>query len=133
MNAVGPLLVLKHLAPLLPRRERSLIVNPSARVGSIGDNRKGGWYAYRASKAALNMLIRTLAIEWARLPRPVSCFALHPGTVQTDLSLPFRKHLPEGQAVPAEQAAKRLLGTLHGLAPAQSGGFFAYDGTVIEW
>ena len=105
----------------------------SARVGSIGDNRKGGWYAYRASKAALNMLIRTLAIEWARLPRPVSCFALHPGTVETNLSLPFRKHVPEGQTVAADQAAKRLLGTLHGLAAAQSGGFFAYDGTVIEW
>jgi NAD(P)-dependent dehydrogenase (short-subunit alcohol dehydrogenase family) len=133
INALGALLLAREFEALLKRGTDARFVAISARVGSIGDNRRGGWYAYRASKAALNMLVRTLAIEWARPPRQVSCFALHPGTVETDLSQPFRRHLPEGQAVPADRAAKRLLETLHRLTPAQSGGFFAYDGTAIEW
>jgi NAD(P)-dependent dehydrogenase (short-subunit alcohol dehydrogenase family) len=132
-NALGTLLVAREFQALLERSQDSRFAAISARVGSIGDNRKGGWYAYRASKAALNMLIRTLAIEWARLSRPIACFALHPGTVATDLSQPFRRNLPPGQAVAPSTAAVRLLATLHALPAARSGEFFAYDGSAIEW
>jgi NAD(P)-dependent dehydrogenase (short-subunit alcohol dehydrogenase family) len=133
VNAVGALLVAKAFETVLAGSHAARYAAISARVGSIGDNRKGGWYAYRASKAALNMLVRTLAIEWARLPRPIACFALHPGTVATDLSLPFRGRLPAGQAVSPDSAARRLLDTLRALPPTRSGEFFAYDGSVIEW
>ncbi len=133
VNALGALLVAREFKAVLERGSNARFAAVSARVGSIGDNRKGGWYAYRASKAALNMMIRTLAIEWARLPRPIACFSLHPGTVETDLSLPFRRQLPLGQAVPVDRAAARLLKTLEDLAPEQTGGFFAYDGSAIEW
>jgi NAD(P)-dependent dehydrogenase (short-subunit alcohol dehydrogenase family) len=92
VNALGPLLVARAFERVLRASPAARFAALSARVGSITDNRRGGWYAYRASKAALNMMIRTLAIEWARLARPISCFALHPGTVATDLSAPFRKN-----------------------------------------
>ncbi len=133
VNTIGALLVARDFERVLRSSASARFVALSARVGSIGDNHRGGWYAYRASKAALNMVIRTLAIEWARLPKPISCFALHPGTVATELSRPFRKNLSAQQVFDAGEAAEKLLRTIHSLTPAHTGGFFAYDGTKIEW
>jgi NAD(P)-dependent dehydrogenase (short-subunit alcohol dehydrogenase family) len=130
INAIGPALLVKHFAPLLPTKERSLFASLSARVGSIGDNRKGGWYSYRAAKAAQNMLLKTAAIELARrLPLAV-LVALHPGTVRSALSAPI---LGDAPATAPEVAAQQLLQVLDGLQPADSGGFFAYDGSAIVW
>jgi len=131
VNAVGPALVAKHFLPLLPRRGRAGFAALSARVGSIGDNRLGGWYGYRASKAALNMLVKTLAIELARGRPDAFCVGLHPGTVDTALSAPFQRGVqPEKLFAPAD-AADRLLVVLGGLGPADSGGCFAWDGRPI--
>lgn len=133
VNAAGPALVAKHFLPLTPRGARSVFAALSARVGSIGDNRLGGWYGYRASKAALNMLIRTLAIEHART-RPLGiCVALHPGTVATPLSAPFRAAVPARQVQSAEASAAALVKVMDGLTPADTGGVFAWDGEPIPW
>jgi NAD(P)-dependent dehydrogenase (short-subunit alcohol dehydrogenase family) len=133
VNAAGPALVAKHLLPLTPRDRSSVFAVLSARVGSIGDNRLGGWYAYRASKAALNMLIRTLAIEHRRT-RPLGiCVALHPGTVDTALSAPFQSGVPEGTLFSPRQAADALLAVLDGLGPDANGGFYAWDATPVPW
>jgi len=129
-NTVGPALVLKHFHELLALKERSLLAVLSARVGSIGDNRKGGWYAYRASKAALNQLLHTAAIEVAR-KRPLAVLAaLHPGTVQSPLSAAI---IGDAEVTTPAEAAKNLLQVLDGLQPDDSGGFFAWDGTAIAW
>ena len=122
LNAIGPALIMKHWLPLLPRRKRAVFATLSARVGSIGDNHLGGWYSYRASKAALNQLVRTAAIELARTHPQAICVALHPGTVETQLSAPFAKqHL--GIQSP-NQAAARLIDVVARLTPRDSGGFF---------
>lgn len=133
INAVGPALVAKHFLPLLAREPKSAFVALSARVGSIEDNRHGGWYAYRASKAALNMLIRTLAIELARRNPRALCVGLHPGTVDTALSAPFRANVPEDRLFTPEFAAARLLGVLDRLTPDDSGRLFAWNGEVIPF
>jgi NAD(P)-dependent dehydrogenase (short-subunit alcohol dehydrogenase family) len=133
INAAGPLLVAKHFEPLLAHRERAVFASISARVGSIGDNRLGGWYAYRGSKAAQNMFTRTLAIEWARSRRNVICVALHPGTTDTDLSRPFQANVPPQQLFPVERTVKQLLAVIDRLTPADSGRFLAWDGTGITW
>jgi NAD(P)-dependent dehydrogenase (short-subunit alcohol dehydrogenase family) len=105
----------------------------SARVGSIGDNHLGGWYAYRASKTALNMLIHTLAIEHRRT-RPLGvCVALHPGTVDTALSAPFQSNVPAGKLFTADQSAAALMTVMDGLGPDANGSFFAWDGSMIAW
>lgn len=131
VNAVLPALVAKHLAPRLPKDAPSVIAALSARVGSIGDNRLGGWHAYRASKAALNMMVRCLALELRR-ERPLAvCVALHPGTVDTALSAPFAR--ASGARVEPREAAGRLIKVLHRLEPADSGGFFAYDASPVPW
>ena len=130
VNTIGPALALAHFVPQLARGERSLFAVLSAKVGSIGDNRLGGWYSYRASKAALNMVVRTAAIELARThPRAVLA-ALHPGTVDSALSAPFG-----GARIgrPAGDAARQLLALLDGLPPEESGGFWAYDGQRLPW
>jgi NAD(P)-dependent dehydrogenase (short-subunit alcohol dehydrogenase family) len=133
VNAAGPALVAKHLLPLTPRDRPSLFTALSARVGSIGDNHLGGWYAYRTSKAALNMLIRTLAIEHRRT-RPFGvCVALHPGTVDTGLSAPFQSGVPQGKLFSPNQAAASLLRVMDGLGPDANGGFYAWDGAPIPW
>lgn len=133
VNAVGPALVAKHLLPLTPRDRPSLFAALSARVGSIGDNRLGGWYGYRASKAALNMMIRGLAIEHRRT-RPLSvCVALHPGTVDTALSAPFQAGMRPDTLLTPGQSAARLLRVMDSLGPEHSGGFFAWDGAAIPW
>jgi NAD(P)-dependent dehydrogenase (short-subunit alcohol dehydrogenase family) len=131
INTVGPAMVIKHFCPLLARRERSLLGVLSARVGSIGDNRLGGWYSYRASKAALNMVLRTAAIEVAR-QRPLAVLAaLHPGTVVSALSTPI---IGGAEASSPDQAASRLLAVLDALpAEGASGGFHAWDGQTIVW
>lgn len=130
VNAIGPALVAKHLVPLMPRKGRSVFAALSARVGSIGDNRLGGWYAYRASKAALNQILRTLAIETARTHPELIVAGLHPGTVQTALSQPFRPDPSPGLFTPAESAA-HLLRVLEGLRSEESGRVFAWDGQPV--
>ena len=133
VNGAGPLLLAKHFEHLLPRRERAVFASLSARVGSIGDNRLGGWYAYRAAKAAQNMFIRTLAIELARRARGVICVALHPGTTDTDLSQPFQANVPAGKLFSTERAVVQLLQVIDGLGANDSGGFFAWNGAKIPW
>lgn len=133
VNAVGPALVAKHFVPLLPRRGRVVFAALSARVGSIGDNSLGGWHGYRASKAALNMLIRNIAIELGRRNDEAVVVGLHPGTVATDLSAPFRSAVPEGKLFSPREAVSRLLTTLDGLGGEDSGGVFAYDGSRLPY
>lgn len=133
VNAFGPILAAKHFLPRLRTDAPAVFASLSARVGSIGDNRLGGWYAYRAAKAAQNQLLRTAAIEAARTHRHRILCALHPGTVATELSAPFRGGVaPEKLFTPA-QAAVHLLTVIEGLTPAHSGGFFAWDGQPIPW
>lgn len=129
-NTIGPALALAHFTPLLARDARGVMAVLSAKVGSIGDNRLGGWHSYRASKAALNMVVKTAAIEFARTHPQAVLAALHPGTVDSPLSAPFG-----GARIgrPAEHAAKDLLAVLDALQPHDSGGFFAYDGQRLAW
>ncbi len=132
VNTIGPSLVLKHFAPLLPRDRRSAIAVLSARVGSIGDNRTGGWYGYRASKAALNMIVRCAAIELSRSRPQAVCVGLHPGTVATGLSRPFQARVAAGRLFTPDDSAAKLLAVLDDLQSSDSGGCFAWDGTRIE-
>jgi len=131
VNAIGPALLAKHFLPLTARAGRSVFAALSARVGSIGDNRLGGWHGYRASKAALNQILRTLSIEHARTRPEGIVVALHPGTVATPLSAPFRDRA--ASVFTAEVAAAHLLQVIDGLTPADTGGFFAWDGSPILW
>ena len=133
INAVGPTLVAKHFLPRLSRGRKSVFAALSARVGSIADNRLGGWLSYRASKAALNMSLKTLSIEHARRWPESIVVALHPGTVDTALSQPFSRRVPSDKLFTAERAAKQLLGVIDGLEPEASGGFFAWDGQRIDY
>ncbi len=128
VNATGPALVAKHFLPLLPRHGRSAFAVLGARVGSIGDNRLGGWYGYRASKAALVQLVRTLAVELARSRPEALCVTLHPGTVATSLSERFAAGR---ETFSPEEAAHHLLAVLDRLTPASSGRHFAWDGAEI--
>lgn len=129
INAIGPALVAKHFLPILPRTGRSVFAALSARVGSISDNRLGGWYGYRASKAALNQLIRTLAIEDKRRNDRGIVVALHPGTVDTRLSKPFQQRGRD--LFQPDRAAVQLLDVLDALKPTDSGKLFAWDGAEI--
>lgn len=131
LNATGPALLMKHFLPLLPRTGKSCFATLSARVGSIEDNQLGGWYGYRAAKAALNQLVRTAAIELARTRPDALCVALHPGTTATRLSAPFAK---AGLDVrPPAIAAKELFSVLESLGPEASGGFFDHHGKAIPF
>jgi NAD(P)-dependent dehydrogenase (short-subunit alcohol dehydrogenase family) len=129
INTVGPALLMRHFLPLLDKRQ-GVMALLSAKVGSIGDNRLGGWYSYRASKAALNMLIKTASIELRRTHPHACVVALHPGTVASALSRPFR-----GDEIGVEPAlaAQRLLQVIEGLTPEDSGGFFGWDGQALPW
>ncbi|WOE74073.1 SDR family NAD(P)-dependent oxidoreductase [Alterisphingorhabdus coralli] len=131
VNAIGPALVAKHFLPLMPRKERCVFAAISARVGSISDNRLGGWHGYRASKAALNMLIRNIAIEWSRRNERSIAVALHPGTVDTALSTPFQGNVQPGKLFSPERAAMQLLDVLDELRPVDTGKLFAWDGQEI--
>lgn len=128
-NTFGPALVLRQFCPLLDT-ERSVLAVISAKVGSIEDNRLGGWYSYRASKAALNMLLKTAAIEVKRSNPHAVLVSLHPGTVNTGLSKPFK-----GEQIgrPAPDAVADMLGVLNRMTPTDSGGFFAYTGERLPW
>ncbi|ABN78797.1 SDR family NAD(P)-dependent oxidoreductase [Cereibacter sphaeroides] len=130
LNAMGPVLVLKHALRLLPRDRPAHFAALSARVGSIGDNQLGGWFAYRAAKAALNQLLHTAAIEVARTHPQAVVVVLHPGTVETGLSGRFRG---TRAAVTPQVAAENLLSTLDRLAPSESSGFFDATGARIPW
>ena len=127
-NTIGPALIAKHALPRLPRNRPAVFAALSARVGSIGDNRLGGWHAYRASKAALNMLIRNFAIELARSHPLGVVAALHPGTVDSALSAPFQRGVAPDQLFSPDQSAGYLLDVIAALTPADSGGLFAWDG-----
>lgn len=130
VNTIGPALILRHASRLLPRADRSVIAALSARVGSISDNRLGGWVSYRAAKAALNQVIRTAAIELSRTHPKSICVSLHPGTVETGLT---RKYLSRHPAVPPAQAATNLLQVIDGLTPPDTGQFFDWAGKRVEW
>ncbi len=129
VNAIGPALLLAHVERLLPRKGQSAVGVLSARVGSIGDNRMGGWYSYRASKAAVNQIVHGAAIEIGRKRKEAVIAALHPGTVDTDFTADYPGH----DKVGADVAAKRLADVLEGLTPQQSGGFYDYAGQEIPW
>ena len=133
INAIGPALVAQHFLPAMPRDRATVFAALSARVGSIADNSTGGWYGYRAAKAALNMIIRTAAIEHARSHPLGVCAAVHPGTVATPLSRPFIGRTPPERLFTPQVAAGHILRVLDGLGPAGTGGFYAWDGAAIPW
>ncbi|MBI1415786.1 MAG: SDR family NAD(P)-dependent oxidoreductase [Limimaricola sp.] len=130
VNAIGPALILRHVPRLLRRDAPGLVAVLSARVGSIGDNRIGGWHSYRASKAALNQIVRGAAVELGRTHRQAVCVALHPGTVATPFTAAYAGRHP---TVAPEVAAENLIRVTSGLAPAQSGRFFDYSGAEVPW
>jgi NAD(P)-dependent dehydrogenase (short-subunit alcohol dehydrogenase family) len=131
VNTIVPSLIAKHFLPHLNRDSPSIFGALSARVGSISDNTLGGWYAYRASKAALNMIIKNAAIEIGRRNKNAIIVCLHPGTVDTDLSRPFHKNIPVEQLLTPHQSAEKLLEVLASLTSAQSGKCFAWNGQEI--
>ncbi|KAK8506751.1 hypothetical protein V6N12_002197 [Hibiscus sabdariffa] len=140
VNAVGPILVIKHMWPLLrvggglgTERDVAVVANVSARVGSIGDNRLGGWHSYRASKAALNQLTKTISVEFGRKKDPVACILLHPGTVDTDLSRPFQRNVPAEKLFTKEFSVQKLLNIINNTKQQDNGKFFAWDGQEIPW
>ncbi|EFN56040.1 hypothetical protein CHLNCDRAFT_35335 [Chlorella variabilis] len=142
VNAAGHILVCKAFAPLLvnaaeaggatPERP-AVIANLSARVGSIGDNQLGGWYSYRASKAAVNQLTKCMALEFERRKQPVACILLHPGTVDTDLSKPFQRNVPPEKLFPRERAVRQLLQIIDRTSMQDTGRFYDWKGTEVEW
>ena len=133
VNSIGAVLLAKHLMPLFNKKERSIFASISAKVGSIGDNRLGGWYGYRASKAALNMFLKTTAIEYSRRCPKTIVVALHPGTTDTRLSQPFQKNVLPGKLFPVEHTVDLLSQVISGLEIKDSGEFFSWDGTQLPW
>jgi NAD(P)-dependent dehydrogenase (short-subunit alcohol dehydrogenase family) len=133
VNAIGPALVASAVMSKMPRSGRAVFAALSARVGSISDNGLGGWYGYRASKAALNQLLRTFSIEWSRRNPDSICVALHPGTVDTRLSAPFQSGVAPEKLFTPGYAAERLIAVLRNLGPADTGGFFAWDGKPVPY
>ena len=131
VNAIGPALVAKHFLPVMPRTGRTVFAVLSARIGSISDNKLGGWYGYRAAKAAVNQLVRTLSIEERRRNDRSVVVGLHPGTVDTALSKPFQGNVRPGQLFDAGRAAVQLLDVIDGLRPVDTGKLFAWDGEEI--
>ncbi len=131
VNTFGPGMVAKHMLPIMPRTSRAVFAALSARVGSISDNRLGGWHAYRASKAALNMLIRNYGIEQRARNDQFIAAALHPGTVDTPLSKPFQGNVPDGKLFTPAQSAAYLAGVIDQLTPADSGKAFDWAGKEI--
>ncbi|MAS82036.1 MAG: cell-cell signaling protein [Legionellales bacterium] len=132
VNSIGPLLIARYALPLLRHNDRSVLSNISARIGSISDNRAGGWYAYRAAKAAQNMITKTLAIELNRRSPNTICVGLHPGTVNTKLSKPFQRNLKLGQLTTAKQSVNYLYKVITKLEKKDSGKIFAWDGSEIS-
>ncbi|ACC82678.1 SDR family NAD(P)-dependent oxidoreductase [Nostoc punctiforme] len=133
INSIGAVLLAKHLLPLLRHGERSVFASISAKLGSIGDNKLGGWYGYRASKAALNMLMRTAAIEYKRSCPKALIVTLHPGTTDTRLSRPFQKNVPAEKLFSVEHTVTQLLAVIEQLQEGDSGQFFSWDGSRLPW
>ncbi|XP_014517927.1 uncharacterized protein LOC106775332 [Vigna radiata var. radiata] len=140
VNAVGPILVIKHMWPLLKAgggngtgRSTAVVASLSARVASIGDNRLGGWHSYRSSKAALNQLSKTVSLEFARKKDPITCILLHPGTVDTDLSKPFQRNIAPDKIFSKEFSVQKLLSIINNVKSHDNGKFFAWDGQEIPW
>ena len=131
VNVTGPALILSYLLPKLPRDRPVRVAALGARVGSISDNRLGGWYGYRASKAALHQIIRTASIEWARSHKAGVLVALHPGTVATPLSAPFSRSTEGKRLLTPAESASALLAVLDSLTPAESGRIFDWQGQEI--
>jgi NAD(P)-dependent dehydrogenase (short-subunit alcohol dehydrogenase family) len=132
VNAIGPALIMKYFLPLLARDKKAVMAHLSARVGSISDNRLGGWYSYRAAKSAQNMLVRTAAIEFARRAPNGVIVGLHPGTVDSNLSAPFQRGTSPDKVFAPARAVAHLLGVIENLTAADSGGVFAWDGARLE-
>jgi len=133
VNTFGPALTAKHFLPLMRRDRKAVFAALSARVGSISDNRIGGWYAYRASKAALNMILKTLSIEFSRRFKETVIIGLHPGTVDTALSKPFQSNVPEGKLFSPEYSVSKLLAVIDQVKPKDSGLVFAWDGKQVPF
>ncbi|WP_310430275.1 SDR family NAD(P)-dependent oxidoreductase [Chamaesiphon sp. VAR_48_metabat_135_sub] len=133
VNSVGAMLLFKQVQPLLKHQDRSILATISAKVGSIGDNQLGGWYGYRASKTALNMFIRTAAIEYKRTCPQAILVALHPGTTDTRLSLPFQRNVPPEKLFSVDRTVGQLLIVMDGLDFGDSGEFFSWDGSRLPW
>ncbi|MEM7554337.1 MAG: SDR family NAD(P)-dependent oxidoreductase [Cyanobacteria bacterium P01_A01_bin.84] len=133
INSIGSVLLAKHLLPLFKHQSRSVFASISAKVGSIGDNRLGGWYGYRASKAALNMFMHNVAIEYGRTSRNTIVVVLHPGTTDTGLSQPFQRNVPPEKLFPVERTVNQLLTVIDNLESTDSGEFFSWDGTRLPW
>ena len=133
VNSIGAILFAKHLLPLFSHDDRSIFASISAKIGSIGDNYLGGWYGYRASKAALNMFMRTTAIEYKRKSPHTIVVTLHPGTTDTHLSQPFQKNVPPSQLFSVERTVNQLSAVMNNLTVADSGEFFSWDGSRLPW
>ncbi|RQW63150.1 SDR family oxidoreductase [Vibrio viridaestus] len=133
VNTLPTLLLAKYFTPILKLSSQPKFAVLSARVGSITDNQLGGWYSYRASKAALNMIIKTMSIEWRRSVKKGTVLALHPGTTDTELSKPFQHNVPEGKLFPTGKVAKMLIDIIERSTDIQSGAFMSYDGQILEW
>lgn len=133
VNSIGAILLTKQLLPLLRHHERSVFGTISAKVGSIGDNQLGGWYGYRASKAALNMFMRTAAIEYRRTSPKTLIVMLHPGTTNTRLSRPFQASVPAEKLFSIERTVNQLLTVIEQLQDGDSGQFFSWDGSRLPW
>lgn len=132
-NSLPTLLIAKHFNQHLKKSNTPKLATVSARVGSIEDNKLGGWYSYRASKAALNMLLKTISIEWQRtLPKAV-VLSLHPGTTDTPLSKPFQANVPQGKLFTPSRVANDLIQIVENSTPEESGSFFSYSGDLIPW
>ena len=133
VNSIGPALLAKHLLALLKHSEPSLLATISAKIGSISDNRIGGWYGYRASKAALNMFLKTAAIEYSRRSPNTILVMLHPGTTDTRLSKPFQRGVPPEKLFSTERTVSQLLDVLSAVTIEDSGAFFSWDGSRLPW
>ena len=133
VNSMGGVLLAKHLMPLFRHQESSIFATISAKIGSIGDNRLGGWYGYRASKAALNMFMKTTAIEYSRRCPKTIVVTLHPGTTDTNLSVPFQRNVPPEKLFSVERTVTQLLAVIDGLEIKDSGNFFSWDGSHLPW
>ncbi len=133
VNTIGPAMIAKHFLPKLNQKSRSVFAAISARVGSIEDNRLGGWYAYRMSKSALNMFLKTASIELKRTHKNAVVIGLHPGTVDSELSKPFQSNVPKGKLFTPDYSAKKLLSVIKGVTSSDSGQIFAWDGQVIPY
>ncbi len=133
VNSIASILLAKHLTPLIKNSPRTVFATLSAKVGSIGDNQLGGWYGYRASKTALNMFMRTIALEYRRTCKSTIVTVLHPGTTDTQLSQPFQRNVPPEKLFSIDRSVDQLIDVMNGLTINDSGEFFSWDGTRLPW